>query len=67
MIEDDFRGMPQTMTTACGSTAFLDLNASYPAYRCYTCLTVYGSVGMPDFCREAMLEQQVFKMLKESE
>lgn len=66
MIDEDLRGWPRTVTTACGSTAFLDANASYPAYRCYTCLTVYGSVGMPDYCREAMREEQVFKMLKKS-
>jgi len=66
MIDEDLRGWPRTVTTVCGSSAFLDLNASYPAYRCYTCLAVYGSVGMPNHCHEALLEEQVFDMLKES-
>lgn len=67
MIDEDLRGWSRTVTTACGSVAFLDTDASYPAYRCYTCLAVYGSVGMPDYCREAMREVQACNILKKSE
>ena len=64
---DDLQNCPRSIKTACGSTAGLDPEASYPAYRCYTCLTVYGSVGMPDYCRDVMREQQVFEVLRSSD
>lgn len=66
MIDNEFRDYPRTIQTACGSTAYIDLDASYPAYRCTTCLAVYGSVGMSDWCHEAMREARVFELLKKS-
>lgn len=65
-MKEDLSGWPRTIETACGSTAGIDPDAGYPAYRCYTCFAVYGSVGMSDWCHEAMREAQVFELLKKS-
>ena len=66
-MEDIFKGYPRTIKTACGFTALFDYDASYPAYRCTQCLTVYGSVGIPDHCHEAMKEQRAFEVLRDAD
>ena len=66
-MNEDFKGLPRSVQTACGWTAFLDYDASYPAYRCENCLTIYGSVGMPDFCHEAVKEQRAFEVLRNAD
>lgn len=70
MIDDEehwWRDLAGSVTTACGQTAVLDRNASYPAYRCLTCLAVYGSVGMSESCYDAMREQRAFKILRKQD
>lgn len=66
MIDEDLGNYPSIIETACGSIAGIDPDGGWPFYRCYTCLAVYGSVGMSDYCHEAMREARVFELLKKS-
>ena len=47
----------------CGAWAEFDDGAGY-GYRCTICNAVYGSVGMPRSCREAMEQEEVVSKLK---
>ena len=46
----------------CGGTAYFDEGAGY-GYRCWDCMAVVGSIGMPQSCREEYRKTEILDIL----
>jgi len=57
--------VPESISIPCGGETHFDEDSGY-SYRCWSCMAIVGSVGMPSRCKQLMdenvtSEEELFK------